>query len=64
MKLPGRAARERDTEARYDRGEPPRDDIDRSLYLEFAAGDRATQLLVERAQRAASETDRETEAGA
>ena len=45
-----RAARFADAEERYDQGLPARDDIDQSLYHEFAAGDRATDLLVKLAR--------------
>lgn len=56
-----RAARFDDAEHRYDRGLPARDDIDVSLYHEFAAGDLATELLVQMARnktKAEAETRR------
>jgi hypothetical protein len=47
-----RAARFPDAEDRYDHGLPARDDIDQSLYREFAAGDQATERLVNMARAA------------
>jgi hypothetical protein len=52
-----RAARFPDAEDRYDHGLPARDDIDQSLYLEFAAGDQATERLVNLARAAKAKAD-------
>jgi hypothetical protein len=59
-----RAARFDDAEHRYDRGLPAGDDMDVSLYHEFAAGDRATELLVQMARdKAKAEAETRRNAG-
>jgi hypothetical protein len=57
-----RDARLPSAEYRYDHELPARDDIDRSLYCEFAAGDQATERLIQLARdkkTAVAETSRE-----
>ena len=45
-----RTARLPRAEHRYDHGLPARDDIEQSLYREFAAGDQATERLIQLAR--------------